>query len=87
MKTVETTGRISRWRGQILHVCGILAVNLRDRGMDEGAEAVWRSDLQAQLKEVFATLGDQCQDLCRVSYIALCFDWFSELTCRMSIRL
>ena len=70
MKTIEPTGRISRWRGQILHVCGILAVNLRDRGMDEGPDAEWRSDLQAQLKEVFAISGDLCQDLDQVS----CFE-------------
>jgi len=67
MKTIEPTGRISRWRGQILHVCSILAVNLRDRGINDSADAKWRSDLQAQLKEVFAILGDQCQDLRQVS--------------------
>ena len=70
MRTVEPTERISRWRGQILHVCGILAVNLRDRGMDDSADAKWRSDLQAELKEVFAILGNQCQDLSQVS----CFE-------------
>jgi hypothetical protein len=71
MKTIEPTGRISRWRGQILHVCGILAVNLRDRGMDErSADTAWRSSLQAQLKEIFALLGEQCPDTHKVSRFA-----------------
>ena len=39
--------------------------------MDEGPDAEWRSDLQAQLKEVFAILGDQCQDLRQVSCLGL----------------
>lgn len=68
MKTIEPTGRISRWRGQIIHVCGILAVNLRDRGMDEkNADVAWRSGLQAQLKEVFSLLRDQCPEVNQVS--------------------
>jgi hypothetical protein len=68
MRTIESTDRISRWRGQIIHVCGILAVNLRDRGMDErGTDVAWRSHLQAQLKEVFSLLGEQCPDVRSVS--------------------
>jgi hypothetical protein len=71
MKTVAPTGRISRWRGQILHVCGILAVNLRDRGMDErSADTAWRSSLQVQLKEIFALLGEHCPDTHKVSRFA-----------------
>jgi hypothetical protein len=68
MRTARSTGRIERWRGQILHVCGILAVNLRDRGMDSAGESTeWRSRLQAQLKEVFEELSIQCPTLQRVS--------------------
>ena len=68
MKTIASTGRISRWRGQIIHVCGILAVNLRDRGMDErSADTAWRSRLQAQLKDVFTLLGEQCPETHEVS--------------------
>jgi len=68
MKTIASTGRISRWRGQITHVCGILAVNLRDRGMEERtADTAWRSRLQAQLKDVFTLLGEQCPETHKVS--------------------
>jgi hypothetical protein len=71
MKTVAPTGRISRWRGQILHVCGILAVNLRDRGMDErSADTAWRSRLQGHLKDIFALLGELCPETQKVSHLA-----------------
>lgn len=67
MRTARSTGRIERWRGQILHVCGILAVNLRDRGMDGAGESTeWRSRLQDQLKEVFSELSVQCPALKQV---------------------
>jgi hypothetical protein len=56
--------------------------------MDDGVDAEWRSSLQTQLKEIFAILGDQCQDLRQVSYILDSFPrFYSELTCRMNIRL
>jgi hypothetical protein len=72
MRTMRRTGRVARWRGQILHVCGILAVNLRDRGMDaENADAAWRSGLQDQLKEVFAEFESQCPSVKEVSTIRL----------------
>jgi hypothetical protein len=72
MRTVESTGRISRWRGQIVHICSILAVNLRDRGMDEpGKDSIWRTRLQDQLKEVFALLGQQCEEVKTEEYSAL----------------
>jgi hypothetical protein len=72
MQTVRRTGRVARWRGQILHVCGILAVNLRDRGMDaESADAAWRSRLQDQLKEVFAELEMQCPSVKEVRIMPL----------------
>jgi hypothetical protein len=71
MKTIAPTGRVSRWRGQILHVCGILAVNLRDRGMDErSADTAWRSSLKAQLKEIFTLLGELCPETQKVSHLA-----------------
>jgi hypothetical protein len=71
MRTIAPTGRVSRWRGQIIHVCGILAVNLRDRGMDgRGADTAWRSSLQSQLKDIFALLGEQCPETQKVSHLA-----------------
>jgi hypothetical protein len=55
----------------MLHVCGILAVNLRDRGMDErSADIAWRSSLQAQLKDILALLGEQCPETQKVSHLA-----------------
>lgn len=65
MRTARSTGRISRWRGQILHVCGILAVTLRDRGLDEGDDH-YKAGLQEQLQEVFGELGSQCDGVLQV---------------------
>lgn len=66
MRTVGPTGRLNRWRGQILHVCGILAVNIRDRGIDE-QEAGYVDHLQGLLKGIFAELGRYCSEVSHVS--------------------
>lgn len=69
MRTARSTGRIARWRGQILHVCGILAVTLRDRGLDEENDA-YKVDLQKQLKHVFEELASQCESVRKVVVLA-----------------
>lgn len=63
--TTRSTGRIARWRGQILHVCGILAVNLRDRGLDD--DEGYKVGLQSKLKEVYAELQLHCPTVQQVS--------------------